>query len=69
MDVYRFHPRDLVELEPADIQNMTEFYLQLIQNMTEFYLQLRVGPFIKDVLPMFKRWRQLRCLAVRRGSV
>jgi hypothetical protein len=53
IDVHFFCLRDLAELEPAD--------------MTEFHLEWIVGPFIEDVLPMFKRWRQLRRLTVCRG--
>jgi hypothetical protein len=42
---------DLAELEPAE-------------NKTDFTLRWNVGPFMKDIFPIFKRWRQLRRLTL-----
>ncbi len=45
--------RDLAEWEPAE-------------NITDIILDWDSGPSIEDVLPILKRWRQLRRLTLRK---
>jgi hypothetical protein len=42
---------DLTKLQPAE-------------NKTDFTLRWNVGPFMKEVFPVLKRWRQLRRLTL-----